>query len=142
MTKSTKNIIITFIIGCVIFVIGNLLSGGFNFKSINQFLIDFTFYQLYSFVLGYSNMYFFDYMERRNWKKNDTVKRVVIGIFGSTIITLIGLFILRASTAMIDRDITFNEFLLNEQFKYYQLISDFIEVSIQKVIFVLKLLKI
>ncbi|MDA9343891.1 histidine kinase [Algibacter sp.] len=120
MTKSTKNIIITFIIGCIIFVIGNLLSGGFNFKNINQFLIDFTFYQLYSFVLGYSNMYFFDYMERRNWKKNDTVKRVVIGIFGSTIITLIGLFILRASTAMIDRDITFNEFLLNEQFKYYQ----------------------
>ena len=34
MTKSTKNIIITFIIGCIIFVIGNLLSGGFNFKNI------------------------------------------------------------------------------------------------------------
>ncbi len=120
MTKSTKNIIITFIIGCVIFVIGNLLSGGFNFKNVNEFLIDFGFYQLYSFVLGYSNMYFFDFMERRNWKKNDTVKRIILGILGATIITLIGLFVLRASTHMVYGGITFNQFITNEQFKYYQ----------------------
>ena len=120
MTKSTKNIIITFIIGCVIFIIGNLLSGGFDFKNVNDFLIDFGFYQLYSFVLGYSNMYFFDYVERRNWKKNDTVRRVIIGILGATLITLIGLFVLRASTAMVFRDITFIEFFSNEKFRYYQ----------------------
>ncbi|NNC50626.1 MAG: histidine kinase [Flaviramulus sp.] len=120
MTKSGKNIIITFIIGCIIFLIGNLLSDGFDFENFNEFLIDFCFYQLYSFVLGYSNMYFFDYMERRNWKKNDTLKRVVIGIFGATIITLIGLFILRASIAMIYRGISFDQFLSVQQFKHYQ----------------------
>ena len=120
MTKSTKNIITTFIIGCVIFVIGNLLSGGFDFETTNEFLIDFGFYQLYSFVLGYSNMYFFDYMERRNWKKNDTIKRIVIGILGATIITLIGLFILRVSTHMVYGGLTFNEFISREKFEYYQ----------------------
>lgn len=120
MTKSVKNIIITFIIGCVVFVIGNLLSDGFNYKTINQLVIDFGFYQLYSFVLGYSNMYFFDYMERRTWKKNDTIKRILIGIIGSTVITLIGLFVLRASTAMVYRNVSFNEFLSNETFKNYQ----------------------
>ncbi|WP_396603328.1 histidine kinase [Algibacter sp. R77976] len=120
MIKSTKNIIITFIIGCVIFVIGNLLSGGFNFKGVNGFLVNFGFYQLYSFVLGYSNMYFFDYMETRNWKKKDTVKRVVIGALGATIITLIGLFVLRASTAMVYKNMSFSDFLSNEKFQYYQ----------------------
>ena len=120
MTKSTKNIITTFIIGCVIFVIGNLLSGGFDFETTNEFLIDFGFYQLYSFVLGYSNMYFFDYMECRNWKKNDTIKRIVIGILGATIITLIGLFILRVSTHMVYGGLTFNEFISREKFEYYQ----------------------
>ncbi|WP_298551182.1 histidine kinase [uncultured Algibacter sp.] len=120
MTKSTKNIITTFIIGCVIFVIGNLLSGGFDFETTNEFLIDFGFYQLYSFVLGYSNMYFFDYMERRNWKKNDNIKRIVIGILGATIITLIGLFILRVSTYMVYGGVSFNDFLSRETFKSYQ----------------------
>ena len=120
MTKSVKNIILTIVIGCVVFIIGNLLSDGFNYKSINQLLIDFGFYQLYSFVLGYSNMYFFGYMERRNWRKNDTIKRVVIGVLGATIITLIGLFVLRASTHIVYGGLTFNEFISNETFENYQ----------------------
>ena len=62
MSKSIKNIIITFIIGCIIFVLANFISDGFEFDSVNDFLIDFAFYQLYGFVLGYSNMYFFGYM--------------------------------------------------------------------------------
>ncbi|PWH84544.1 histidine kinase [Algibacter marinivivus] len=65
-------------------------------------------------------MYFFDYMERRNWKKNDTIKRIVIGILGATIITLIGLFVLRASTHMVYAGLTFNEFISREKFEYYQ----------------------
>ncbi|MCF7561291.1 histidine kinase [Sabulilitoribacter multivorans] len=121
MTKSVKDIIITFIIGCIVFVVGTMLSGGFGtYENFNDALVDFAFYQLYSFVLGYSNMYFFAYMERRNWKKNDTVKRIVIGILGATIVTLIGLFILRAFTTFIYTDKTFYEFLANEKFKYYK----------------------
>ena len=73
MTKSIKNIILTFIIGCVVFVIGKGIDGGFHFKTINEFLISFGFFQLYSFVLGYSNMVFFDFMEQRTWHKGDTI---------------------------------------------------------------------
>ncbi|MFV9550269.1 histidine kinase [Algibacter sp. PT7-4] len=119
MTKSTKNIIITFIIGCIVFVIGNLLSGGFDFKNVNDFLVDFGFYQLYAFVLGYSNMFFFDYMETRPWKKKSSIKRIVIGILGATLITLIGLFVLRASTYIVYGG-TFSQFIENEKFKHYQ----------------------
>ncbi len=120
MTKSFKNIIITFIIGCSVFVIGNLLSGGFDYHNVNDFLIDFVFYQLYSFVLGYSNMYFFDYLEQRKWKKEDRAKRIIIGILGSTIITLVGLFFLRLLTAILANGLTFVQFISNEHIKYYQ----------------------
>lgn len=120
MTKSIKNIIITFLIGCAIFVVGNLLSGGFDFESIGELVTNFVFYQIYTFVLGYSNMFFFDYLEKRNWKKTDTLKRIIVGIAGATIITLIGLFLLRAATALLMNGVTFSNFLMNEKFRYYQ----------------------
>jgi hypothetical protein len=120
MIKSYKNIVVAFFIGCIIFVIGNLLSRGLYFESVNEFFINFSLYQLYSFVLSYSNMYFFDYMETRNWKKNDTIKRIIIGVLGATVITLIALFVLRALTAVIYNGKSFSAFLINEKFKYYQ----------------------
>ncbi|MEM5564549.1 histidine kinase [Psychroserpens sp. AS72] len=114
MSKLSKNIILTLIIGSVVWLIGNLISGGFDYKTVNDFLIDFGFYQLYSFVLGLSNMAYFDYMERRSWKKGDTIKRIIIGILGSTIITLIGLFFLRLFTSMVLYDVTFEKFIQTE----------------------------
>ncbi len=120
MTKSVKNIFITFVMGCIIFALGEYLSSGFDYKSVSEALIVFAFYQLYAFVLGYSNMYFFDYMERRQWKNKDRVKRIIIGILGSTVITLMGLFLLRAFTAIVYRGVSFSDFLSNEKFQYYQ----------------------
>lgn len=119
MTKSVKNILITFFIGCAIFIIGNLLSGGFNFKSVNDFLIDFGFYQLYSFVLGYANMAFFDYMEKRSWKSGDTIKRIVLGIIGAVIISMICIFFLRVFISVILYGSDFSTFLSNESWKGY-----------------------
>ncbi|WP_460219667.1 histidine kinase [Psychroserpens sp. MEBiC05023] len=119
MSKSIKNIIITFIIGCIVFIIGNLFSDGFQFETVNDFLIDFGFYQLYSFVLGYSNMAFFDYMEHISWKKGDTIKRIIIGIIGAVIITLIGIFLLRAFISIIIYDATWNSFIERESWQGY-----------------------
>ncbi|MGB0981809.1 MAG: histidine kinase [Winogradskyella sp.] len=119
MIKSVKYIRITFLIGSVVFLVGNFLSNGFNFKTINEFLIDFGFYQLYAFVLGYCNMLFFDYMEKRQWKQGDTLKRIVFGVIGSTIITLIGLFLLRAFSATIIYNQDFKMFLSKESWSGY-----------------------
>ncbi len=121
MTKSVKNILITFVIGCLVFVVGNAISDGFKFDSVNDFLIEFVFYQLYSFVLGYSNMYFFEYFNTKiNWKKEDTVKRLVLGIIGSTVITLIGLFLLRMFTSLSVEGESFNQFIANERWAPYK----------------------
>ncbi|MDO5970467.1 2TM domain-containing protein [Flavivirga aquimarina] len=120
MTKSVKNILFMFIVGCVIFVISSFLFNGFEFNSINDFLIKFVFNQLYSFVLGYLNIAFFYYLNRLNWEKEAIIKRVVAGILGSTTVTLIGLFILRMFTSLTLEDKSFYEFITNETFKSYQ----------------------
>ena len=121
MEKLRKSIILSLIIGAVIFGIGNTMSpNGFNFKNVNELLINFGLYQLYSFVLGFSNMYFFDYMNSRSWKKEDTIKRSIIGILSSTVITLIGLFFLRAFTSVAFNGRSFHDFIVNEKFRYYQ----------------------
>ncbi|MEH6535785.1 MAG: histidine kinase [Psychroserpens sp.] len=119
MIKSVKSIFLMFIVGCVVFVIGNAISNDFNFETVNDFLINFGFYQLYSFVLGYSNMAFFDYMERRQWKKGDTLKRIVAGIIGSTVITLIGLFAIRTFIIVLVYGRTFEEFISRESWQGY-----------------------
>ena len=120
MSRNLRNISIAFIIGCVVFVIGNAFFGDFQFKTVNGFLTNFAFYQLYSFVLGYTNLYFFRFLETRPWKKGDSIKRIAIGIFGSTVLTLIMLFVLRALISILYNGRTFNEFLQYESIKSYQ----------------------
>src|SRR5690606_2621439 len=72
------------------------------------------------FVLGYSNMTFFDYLQKRNWKKEEVVKQLVVGLVGSSIITLVGLFIIRLLTVMMYQGKTFGEFIANERVGNYQ----------------------
>lgn len=119
MSKNTKNILITFGIGCLVFVIGNAIFNGFEFETVNDFLINFTFYQLYAYVLGYSNMYFFDYLERYPWKDKDSLKRIFIGVSGSVVLTLLGLFFLRMATALVYNNQSFNVFIENESYRNY-----------------------
>jgi two-component system, LytTR family, sensor kinase len=120
MTKMTKNIILTFVIGCLVYIIGNFLFGGFHYETLNEGLIDFLIFQLYAFLLGFSNMYFFNYLEKLPWKKGDRIKRIAIGIVGSTLITLLGLFILRAIKAVLFNGETFLAFIAEERFRNYQ----------------------
>lgn len=115
-----KKILINFFIGTVIFVIGNFFYNGFNFESFNDFIINFSFYQLYSFVIGFSVMSFFTYLGNRKWEENDRVKRIVIGIVGSVVISMVCLFFLRMFTVMTMNSKTFSEFIANENIKNYQ----------------------
>ncbi|TVZ59188.1 LytS/YehU family sensor histidine kinase [Flavobacteriaceae bacterium MAR_2010_105] len=120
MSKSMKNIIITVAIGCVVFVIANLIFDDFKFETFGDFLEEVLLYQVYSFVLGYSNMYFFDYMERRHWNKGDSIKRIILGILGSTVLTLIGLFVLRFMTYVFYLGTTWEYFISHETLESYQ----------------------
>lgn len=118
MSKHAKNITITLIIGLVVYVIGNLMSNGFQYDNVNDFLKDLLFYELYAFVLGYSNMTFHDFLSRR--KPGSKPARIIIGLIGSVIITICGLFLLRMFTAMVYQSQSFATFIENDSFKNYQ----------------------
>ena len=120
MNRHTKNIGIVFAVGIITFVIGTALSGnGFQFESFNQGLITFVFYELYSFVIGYSNLAFFDYMERRDWKKTDRIKRISLGVIGSVIISMAGLFVMRLLTEVIMNGNSVTTFIEDEKLSNY-----------------------
>ncbi|WP_066225527.1 2TM domain-containing protein [Formosa haliotis] len=119
MTESVKNIVITFGLGCVIFLIGNIFFDGFNFESVSDFFIDFIFYQLYAFVLGYSNMTFFAMLAKRPWRKEQGVLRIILGFIGAALITLLGLFVLHGFTSMVYHGNTFSEFIAHEKLSHY-----------------------
>ena len=119
MNKPVKNIGIILAIGIIVFVIGTAKYGGFSTKSGLELTVDLLFYEMYSFVLGYSNMYFFDYMNKRKWRKDQRILRISIGVVGAIIITLIGLFVLRSLTAVLIEGISFSEFLKYESIKAY-----------------------
>lgn len=119
MSRNLKNILLTLAIGTVVFIIGNLIFNGLRFESFRDMLVNFSIYQLYAFVLGYSNMWFFGYMEQLNWKPGSTLKRIGLGILGSVFITLIGLFFLRLVMALSFEKLSFKEFIDTETFGNY-----------------------
>lgn len=119
MTKQLKYIIITFLLSCIIFIVGNFWYNDFQYRSLNEVLINFAFYQLYGFVLGYSNMFYFDYLKELDWREENYIKRIVIGVLGSVVITLVGLFVLRALTAVYYFNKTFETFLEKESISNY-----------------------
>lgn len=120
MNRHFKRIGIVFAVGIITFVIGTALSeNGFQFQSFNDGLINFIFYQLYAFVLGYSNLAFFDYLERRTWKESDRIKRITIGVIGSVVISMSGLFVLRLLTAVTMNEQSAVDFLESEKLSNY-----------------------
>lgn len=119
MKKHIKNFVIVVLIGTIVFVVGNLIYGGFNFKTTSDFLKNFGMYQLYGFVLGFSNMYFFDYLERIKWKDNLGIKRIIVGMLSSMIITFIGLVFLRIFVTTVIYGRSFETFVANESLSHY-----------------------
>ncbi|MBC3847202.1 histidine kinase [Winogradskyella echinorum] len=119
MTKSIKNIIITFFIGCIVFVLGSLFSSGFNFESVNEFLIYFSIYQLYTFVLSYVNTLVFNFLEKRKFGNYEIVKRIAFGVLGSTVVTLITIFILRVFVEVVIFGESFDHFVTHQSWSGY-----------------------
>ena len=119
LSKLPRQLLITFLIGCGVYLIGKYLGGGFDYESVNEFLIDFSIWQLYAFVLGMSNTYFFDYIEGIHWKEYDVIKRIAVGIAGSVTITLIGLFFIRILVSVVFFGQSFDKFISGQRWEYY-----------------------
>lgn len=119
MSENGKNILIVFIIGTLVFVFGSGFLNGFRFEGFDDFIQEFLVYQLYAFVLGYSNMSYFKYLEKRKWGEGERAKRIALGIIGSTIISTIGWFIIRMLLSVFYEGNTFLEYWQDERIENF-----------------------
>jgi hypothetical protein len=119
MNKLLKNLLLTLVVGVFAFITGNYFYGSFQFENSLELFIDLGMNILYSFVIGFSNLYFFRFLEKRTWEENKPMKRVFIGILGSVIISMICIFFLRMFVSLYVNNIPFQEFLSNQKWGYY-----------------------
>jgi two-component system LytT family sensor kinase len=119
MTNNGRSILIVFFIGTLIFLFGSAFYNGFQYDGFNDFLEEFTIYQLYAFVLGYSNITYFKYLEKVKWGEGTRAKRIAIGIVGSTIISIIALFIIRMVTSVFYQGNSFLAYWNNEKIENF-----------------------
>ena len=119
MNNSIKNIFIVFVIGTLVFVVGSGISHRFQYDNFNDFAVEFSIYQLYAFVLGFSNMSFFYYLERMKWEEGSRAKRIAIGMIGSTLITIVGLFIIRMTISVFYEGNSFLQYWQDERIENF-----------------------
>ncbi|WP_299522101.1 histidine kinase [Winogradskyella sp.] len=120
MIKSVKNLVVVFIIGCVIYAIRYFLVGDeIRYENTNLYLIDFGITQLYTFVLSSVNMLYFRFIKRLKFRSYDVVKRIVYGVAGATMITLTTIFFLRFIVLVFMYGQSVQTFLQNDSWQGY-----------------------
>ena len=120
MLKSPKSILVVALIGCLVLVISNMITGNwFDYSTRKAFLTDFGFTMLYSFALSYVNTLFFEYMKRQTFDQYDVAKRIVYGIIGATVITIATIFLLRIFIVTLFYGSSLKEFFSTESWSGY-----------------------
>ena len=108
---------IAFVVTAVI-VLLEFVFNGFNTASLHwkKVIVQFS----YSFIITLFNFAYFVWLERKYDWKTESKKRFVIGVAGSTIVTLIAFAICRAIHLVVIESIyTFSEFVANESISQY-----------------------
>lgn len=119
MNRFFKYVLLAFIIGVVTFLLGNYFYGDFANASSIELWKDFGMNQLYSFVLTFSNVSFFFYLNKIKWKEKQWPVRLLTGIVGAVGITLLSLFVLRFFTKVYLNGFSFLDFINRERWGYY-----------------------
>jgi two-component system, LytTR family, sensor kinase len=80
-------------------------AGWINGNPVNSFVDEFkkfTVYFLYSFIIGGANVYLVVFLDKRLSWKTDAQKRLIVGVVGSVIVSLIAVAVSRLLVALID----------------------------------------
>lgn len=111
------------LIGVVLFIIDQSfrLVSGFSVELNTNLFISILLYCFYSIPLALVNSYFFDYLDEKvDWNINGKSKyRILIGLFGSVIITLITIFFVRVFHRTIIDNVTIEMFFQTEKLQFY-----------------------
>jgi sensor histidine kinase YesM len=109
------------LIGLILFVIDQSfrLVSGFEVTSGLRLWYSFLFYLLYSVPLTLVNAYFFDYMNHKvNWEQRSKY-RMIIGIIGSVILTLMTMFFIRMFHRTVIDQVSLESFFQTERLQFY-----------------------
>ncbi len=121
MTTFTKTLGIGFIIGIILFLIFaafELLNGGTIIYD-KTLLVSFGYHQLYSIVISFANVYYFEYLNTKiEWKKYRKY-RLLIGALGGVTVTMISIFFIRVFIHVGVQGENIAEFLRDEKAIYY-----------------------
>lgn len=116
-----KTIVTGFVVSCAIIVIMFVLEAMFgrSFKIDTSLFKEMGYYFLYGIVLTAINSTYFDFMNNRiEWKKYKRY-RFTLSIFGSVVLTVIGIFIIRLFIALVLEQRSYSEFIANENHRFY-----------------------
>lgn len=65
-------------------------------------------------------MYFFNFLESRKWSEGTALLRILVGLLGSLVLTVVGLFIVRMSISLLFQDQSFTDYIANERFDNFK----------------------
>lgn len=109
--------IISIIIACVVIGIEWLFGRVIHFN--NPFFLEIGYYCMYGVILTILNTAFFDYMNHNVVWKKYTKYRLILSVFGSISITMLGIFFIRMIIKIVIEGQPLIYFITNEKFKYY-----------------------
>ena len=131
MSGFIKTLLVGFVVGAILFLIEFVFEilGGSVIKYDKQLLISFAYYQIYSIVITFTVGNYFDYLNHRvKWVKYGKY-RIIIGVVGGVIVTMLSVFFIRIFTNVGIEGKSFTEFLNGEKVVFY-LISLLITVVV------------
>lgn len=108
-----KIFLLTVIIFVAIQLLNVILGNTIQFNS--RLAIQFAFIALYTFSLSYANWSFFLYLDKVFEANRFSTKRIVIGFFGSFVVTLFVIFLLRVFEEVIVNQNSFQHYIENEK---------------------------
>ena len=121
MNKFLKNVVFYISLSIIAFVIILIVNVIFGYKVQfnSQLFLIFGYSVLYTFTLGMSNSYFFEYLNQFFNKNRFTTKGIIVGFLGSILISLIIIFLLHFFEEVIVNGQNFLKFLQNQNIKDY-----------------------
>ncbi len=116
MKLTYRELLQSLIIGLVIFIIMMMLNIALGNKLVfdNSLGIRFLYTLLYTFTIGYVNKWLFVSLNKFFAEEKFSLKRIVVGFFGSFVVTLGVVFLLRIFEDVIIEKISFKEFWAKE----------------------------
>ncbi len=139
-TKFFKQIFIV-TIAIYIFDQGRMwITGQYRLFSFSEQLATFGIYLLYSTVLGFSNYWVIDQLNKRYSWKETPKKRAIYGVIGSVVISMISIVFLRIITVLLINQHNWSYFIENES-KFVYVYSLFITLVVVLVFYVINFYK-